>query len=397
MGNGVYYKMIGCCNPNKDLQKDIICLEKNIENNNQYIEYKNSHIIKSNLIINENESQNKNENRIVPTKSKHSSRSGSASKTKQIYIRENTSSNNNPNISICNNTLQMNNSNIFKNNLISNNLNNNQAYINPIDELRHKNSIINFSKYNSNLKDNILDIKTKILLSGELFTNKTIEIDKYGMKNGLRQKHDGLTIFGIKENNENQNFHSCDYYLNFEQFDENNKKIIGKVFEIYLNKKDKKYTLYFLHNSLILYYKIKNNVFFDLDKDYYLILGDIFLTIYVKKNINLNEKVIYVQAEIENEKPKKHSFSQKDMPIKIGRVNCNINIQRPSISKLHSIIDFTDDNFYYKDCGSTNSSTLLIREDDSLKIMGEMYFKLEDISFKINEVTDDSYIAEENI
>ena len=113
-----------------------------------------------------------------------------------------------------------------------------------------------------------------------------------------------------------------------------------------------------------------------------------------RNNSNLEEKIIYIQAELENEKPKKHIFSQKDMPVKIGRVNCQIEIKKLSISKLHSIIDYKDDNFYYKDCGSTNSSTLLIREDDSLKIMGEMYFKLEDISFKINE---DSYIAEENI
>ena len=83
------------------------------------------------------------------------------------------------------------------------------------------------------------------------------------------------------------------------------------------------------------------------------------------------------------------------MPIKIGRVNCNIEILKPSISKLHSIIEFKDDNYCYKDCGSTNGSTLLIREDDSLQIMGEMSFKLEDTFFKIKEIDDDNYISEE--
>ena len=43
-------------------------------------------------------------------------------------------------------------------------------------------------------------------------------------------------------------------------------------------------------------------------------------------------------------------------------------------------------NFY----ASTNGSTLLIREDDSLKIKGEMNFKLENISFKIKEVYDEN-------
>ena len=84
------------------------------------------------------------------------------------------------------------------------------------------------------------------------------------------------------------------------------------------------------------------------------------------------------------------------MPIKIGRVNCHINIPRPSISKLHSIVDFSNDSFYYKDCGSTNGSTLLVREDDNLKISGEMSFKLEDFSFKIKEVYDEDNCIEEN-
>ena len=63
---------------------------------------------------------------------------------------------------------------------------------------------------------------------------------------------------------------------------------------------------------------------------------------------------------------------------------------------MHSIIDFNDDDFFYKDCGSTNGSTLLIREDDSLKINGEMNFKLEDISFKIKEIDDEDNYIEEN-
>jgi hypothetical protein len=258
--------------------------------------------------------------------------------------------------------------------------------------MRYKNPL-------ANCNDKNIDMKTKLILTGDLFSNKSLEIDKYGMKNGLRQKHDGLTIFGIKEDNDKttQNSSNYDYYLDLEKIEESgNAKLKGKIFEIYLNKINKKYTLYFLNETLILYYKINNNVFFDTEKDYYLILGDIFLTIQVKKSTKLNEKTIHIQAEVENEKPKKYSFTPKETPIKIGRVNCHITIEKPSISKLHSIIDFMDDNFYYKDCESTNGSTLLIREDDTLNIKGEMSFKLEDISFKIKEVDDNSIIEENN-
>ena len=389
MGNSVLLKMSGCCSKDNNIEMKDIYIAKNISDNNKYIiDQNNSHL------INNKETQNKME-KLVQTKSKHSSGSGSLIKTRQIYMGESSSSNNNANASICNNTFQISNSNIFKNNLVQNNLNNFQK-INPIDELRHKNSIINFNKFNTSLKDKAFEIKTKLVLSGDLFSNETIEINKYGMKNGLRQKNDGLTIFGLKENIENPNIHSCDYYFpNFEKIDENeNRKITGKVFEIYLNKKDKKYTLYFLHNSLILYYKIKNDVLLNLDKDYFLILGDIFLTVHIKRNSSNNQKMIHIQADFENEKPKKYVFSPSETPIKIGRVNCQVEIKKPSISKLHSIIDYKNDNFYYKDCGSTNGSTLLIREDDSLKIKGKMSLKLGDISFKITEVEDDNHIIE---
>ncbi len=391
MGNGVYFKMIGCCHQNRDFQKGDIDIEKNNIKNISYIKNIN------NQYIIEEENVNKKDQKIRATNSKQSSGSCSLNKVKQIYVYEN-SSNKDQNISI-NNTMQMNNSNVIKNNLIQNNQNRCHN-TNPIDKLKHKGSLINYNKVvNSNLKDNFIDIKTKLLLIGDLFSKDTIEINKYGIKNGLRQKKDSLSVFGIKEKNNgshNSNTNNCDYYFDMEKFDENNSSIGGKVFEIFINKKNKTYTLYFLHNSLILYYKINNNVFFDMEKDYYLILGDIFLTIIVKKKTDTKEKTINIQTEIENEKPNKYTFEPKDMPIRIGRVNCHINIPRPSISKLHSVIDFLDDEFFYKDCGSTNGSTLLVREDDSLKLSGEMSFKLEDISFKIKEVNDEENYIEEN-
>ena len=391
MGNGVYFKMIGCSHQNRDFQKGDIDIEKNNIKNISYIKNIN------NQYIIEEENVNKKDQKIRATNSKQSSGSCSLNKVKQIYVYEN-SSNKDQNISI-NNTMQMNNSNVIKNNLIQNNQNRCHN-TNPIGKLKHKGSLINYNKVvNSNLKDNFIDIKTKLLLIGDLFSKDTIEINKYGIKNGLRQKKDSLSVFGIKEKNNgshNSNTNNCDYYFDMEKFDENNSSIGGKVFEIFINKKNKTYTLYFLHNSLILYYKINNNVFFDMEKDYYLILGDIFLTIIVKKKTDTKEKTINIQTEIENEKPNKYTFEPKDMPIRIGRVNCHINIPRPSISKLHSIIDFLDDEFFYKDCGSTNGSTLLVREDDSLKLSGEMSFKLEDISFKIKEVNDEENYIEEN-
>lgn len=391
MGNGAYFNLMRCCNPNKEIQNGDIYITKS-GGNNQSIEYSNQ------KKINEKYAQNnKIDEKIIQTKSKQSSGS-SIIKTKQIYVVENTSSNINANASINNNSYQMSNSNIFKNNLVQNNLNNNNtSNMNPIDEIRHKHSVIIFNKY-TKIKDYSNDIKTKLLLSGDLFQNQKIEINKYGMKNGLRKKNDGLSIFGLKDDNENKNNPSSDYFFDIDKFEENNDiniKSPGRVFEIYLSKTSRRYTLYFLHPSLILYYKINNIICFEEEKDYFIIIGDIFLTIQIKKVKDSNEKIIIIHIELENEKTQKFSFTKEEMPIKIGRVNCNIEILKPSISKMHCLIDFKNDNYYYKDCGSTNGSTLLLREDDSLKIMGEMSFKLEDAFFKIREIDDDNYISEE--
>ena len=63
-------------------------------------------------------------------------------------------------------------------------------------------------------------------------------------------------------------------------------------------------------------------------------------------------------------------------------------IYSQSISKRHGVIEFSNNNqsFYYRDMGSTNSSTLLIQDGDNLKIKGIMNFKLDDTSFRIQEI-----------
>ena len=361
MGNGIFFRTINCCTSNKDLQKHDINID-----NSQYDNYKINNLNTQNII--EEEAQKKYNNIKSVTKSKKSSGSDSFNKQKD---------NNNP---------LMNNSNLKKS-LFQNDINNST-----------KNSIEEY-KFKENKKT-----VTKLILEGELFSNDKIEINKYGMKNGARQRKDGHTIFGIKNNNNDDNDPlnaiECDYYIHCNKIHDNNSnKLSGAVFGIFFDKKRKTYKLYYLNKTLILYHKINNDIFLDFEKYYYIIMGDIFLTININNNNNLmeNEKNIYIQVDIKNEKPKKYFFSQKETPIKIGRLKCDINITNPSVSKLHCIIDYNDDCYFYKDCGSTNGSTLIMREDDSLELKGKMSFKLGKIFFKIKEVRDDdNYISEEN-
>ena len=391
MGNNTLYSMI-CCNSQKSTQMEDVDINKNIKENNNIINYKDVNLNDINI--------NKDEINKIKQKSNYKkvkTLSNITSNKKKSKKNDDTKSQKDPNIALYNNTFQILNNtqqfisisnkiNLFKNNLANNNKIYKSCNNSKID---FKNSSV-FSRINNIEEIFQLNIKTKLILSGELFLNEIIEIDKFGMKNGLRKKHDGNSIFGIKNNNDNTNQCIYDYLIdlkNEENISHLNRKLnIGKVFEIFLDKKDKIYVLYFSHSSLLLYYKIKNSLFFDEDKEYYLILGDIFLTIEVKPSFNSNEKIINIKVEIEDEKPKKYSFERKDIPIKIGRVNSSINIPKNSISKTHGIIDISNNIFFYKDMKSTNGSTLLLKEDDYLRIKGEMNFKLEDISFKIKEV-----------
>ena len=217
---------------------------------------------------------------------------------------------------------------------------------------------------------------SKLLLTGDLFFGKELIITDTGLINSKRNKKDGLTIFGLKNSKDFSGQYYNDFIINFEksmnEFGEigtQNEKESGKVFEIIFNKKNREYSLFFINPFLYLYYKVNNFVYFYPQKDYFLFVGKIFLSINIQK-----EKNLYVD--------------QNKGVIKIGRVNCDINISEKCISKNHGIIEFSKINqmFYYKDMKSTNGTNLLIKKDDSLKIKGEMNFKLEDITFKIQEI-----------
>ena len=253
-----------------------------------------------------------------------------------------------------------------------------------------KDSVITLNDLVLNLKntDEIHENGSKLLISGELLFYKEIIIQTYGLKNTRRKQSDDHVYFGLKnQKNPSSCFHYNDIIINYVPCEETEsvETTTGRVFEIFYNKTSKDYTLKFLHPNLILYYKINNYVYFNTGKEYYLLLGNVFITINVIKNSPV-EKAIVIQIENENNN---YTFNQNQTPIKIGRTNNNdLPIYSQSISKRHGIIEFSNNiqSFYYRDLGSTNSSTLLIKENDNLKIKGIMNFKLEDTPFRIQEI-----------
>lgn len=252
------------------------------------------------------------------------------------------------------------------------------------------NSLISFANYplqivNVDKNDKNKIMGPKILCVGELFFDKQIIITMNGIIDGLRQKNDGQCFFGVKKINDYNGIPYCDFIINYELSSEKEKKdenSTGRIFNIFYQKRTKEFYLHLIHDSII-YYEINNFVYFDDEKVYYLIIGNIFVTI-ITRTID-NKKGIDVEIENENGNNDFFSFTEDEVPISIGRTNCKIIIQKDSISKYHAEIGYSNElqKFYYKDCNSTNGSTLLVKEDDNLLIQGEMNLKLENIPFNI--------------
>ena len=296
----------------------------------------------------------------------------------------------NQNIHLFNNTFQILKNNQFISfanmNIIRNNSNfrNHSTNFNTLSgKLGNNSSSFYFSSGTNNKFDEAFKkIKLKLKLSGELFLNKKLTIDKYGLKHSKKKELNGITSFGISDHNNNLYDYIFDNNI-IQKISKSNKYNKGKVFDILLDKNEKKYVLYYLHDSFLLYYKINNKLNLELDKDYFIILGNVFMTINI---INSKKLKIYIEIKFESEKTKKYSFEMKDAPITIGKEDCSINIPKSSISKINSRIGYENGSFWYKDENSKNASTLVIKEEDFLKIEGKMNFKLEDIPFVIEEI-----------
>ena len=390
---GVFAGMSICCKPEALSQKKVTIIDKNItqnDNNDNNVVTEENINIKTPKLDHKIIQIQSIESTISNQKSKGKTNTSSEAIANNIIKDEQNIISTSPNL---NTTLKESSSHSPNNNF--NNIHINSNDINANEEQKKKGSSLSIHNLNLCINNNSsshIEAGSKLLLSGELFFYKEIILTIHGLKESLRKKTDDIVFFGLKKCVDYRGNSYNDFIINYKsKNDEIGNDALGsntgRIFKIYYNKKTKEYMLYFMHSSMILYYKINNFVYFDSGKDYYLILGNIFLTIYVER-ITPNEKQINIQVELEKEKPKKYIFSQNQTPINIGRVNCDVVIPKSSVSKRHSIIDFSENSktFYYKDLGSINGSTLIVKEDDYLKIKGEMNFKLEDIPFKILEV-----------
>ena len=134
--------------------------------------------------------------------------------------------------------------------------------------------------------------------------------------------------------------------------------------------------------------------------NYYILIGSVKLKLKVIKN-EKNESILNIvvlneeKEKGEEKKEMSYKFSPftEKMPITIGRINCDINLNNISVSKLHAQIDYIYDydEYFITDCQSTNGTYLLLQYSlNSIYIKREHHFKLLESKFKIQYVNFDN-------
>ena len=278
-----------------------------------------------------------------------------------------------------NNNINKNNNHNYNNNTY-NKLNENPSNINLTQ--------ISFGNLDYSFGNNLIT-SNKLLLRGNLFFNKELIITQNGLINSLRKKTDGQTYFGVSDLKDYTGTFYNDFILNITE-EKNENEIVshtGRIFGISYSKITNDYQIYLMNTNYFLNYEINTLFYFQNEKENLIILGKILITI-IQREIT-KEKFLEIKVEVEGEnEDKTFNFQKKDSPITIGRINCSINLNYSFISKKHSLIEFSEqyNKFYYKDLMSTNGSVLILKEDDTLKIKGDMKFKLNDINFHILEL-----------
>ena len=210
------------------------------------------------------------------------------------------------------------------------------------EKKKNKNREVNLN-FDNIILDKEIYSAPKLILSdnknSNLFNGKIIKINASGCIEGLRQKRDGITIFGLKEN-KNENIIN-DIIVNLNEGTDN---LINQLFAIFYDREKVHYYIQNLTNN------IKNNKFIMCIKLYeyyinnnekcfnYFLLGNTIISILILNDNSINIKIF--ENSINNKKYNEYKYEISDSPISIGRNNCLININNNHLSRIHCIILF---------------------------------------------------------
>ena len=236
---------------------------------------------------------------------------------------------------------------------------------------------------NNKILDTVIIGTHELILEGEIFFNKTITIDRIGLKNIGRKNQNGITIFGISDNeNNDKNDTGIDFNLNLSKnkLKKNTEDKNIQLFSIEYDKVEEHYFLTLLNLDIKMLLYIDYNFLIENNTNTEFMIGKTNIVIVSPKDEKDKSFSVLVEG-------KKYDFDKfKDCPITIGRSHSKINIKNNSISKNHAIIDYEKDNevICIKDCESTNGTFFVVGEKCSfVYLLSDLTFKIFDNKFTV--------------
>ena len=189
---------------------------------------------------------------------------------------------------------------------------------------------------------------------------------------------DGDTIFDNKEN-----FNSEDVIITNSII----KQKINKTIKLFYIDYDKNMNNFFIKSLTkdVYFSLIVTKFYLQYSNFYYMKIGRVVVIIAINTNKNNIKVKIKKHENIIDEQI--YNFTNKDIPITIGRKLCTVNIDNNSVSKLHAIINYDEqiNEYFISDENSTNGTQLLLHEDKIVEINGKMRFYIGEKSFMIEK------------
>ena len=216
------------------------------------------------------------------------------------------------------------------------------------NQKKKKNKEINID-FDNIVLDEEIELAPKLILSeinnSNLFNGKNIHIDASGCHEGLRQKRDGMTFFGLNETEKDEIVN--DIIINLYKDIK-----LTKLFVIYYDRKRAHYYIQNLNseikeNKFLMYVRIYSDYCLNCDDNFnkYLILGQNLISFNIDSNNNLNIKIFDDnKKEFHHNKYKEYKFDTTYNHVSIGRDNCTITLDNSHLSRIHSTFFFNNYN-----------------------------------------------------
>lgn len=227
---------------------------------------------------------------------------------------------------------------------------------------------------------------SELKLTGDLFWNKEIRVDRLGIKINKRKKRDGVSYFGTSEELDSHGNPINDFIVNLHA-GQTSQLEDKSIFSLEYDKSVEHFVLKVINKEINVLHMINYDLFLPERTHKKFLFGKIPVEIQVSEADAKDEMKLTIKVQKNNEW-NLYEYTTNEAPITIGRSHSKININNSSISKSHVTIDYSNEKkmYYMRDNESTNGTFLVLENKDCLQIVSEMKFKIFETKFTIIDI-----------